>query len=140
MQCNHDNQPPGITQTRAGALVYRPARGAAHDLAWRLADTIKHALPAPAHHRIYVELGCRHYRRAAAQALQAAVDGGISIPTTLADNLTEWLRGYHGHTDQPRLTNLLARTKRHSGQETAVPVVRKSSVHSGGLVAPTSPP
>jgi hypothetical protein len=81
-------------------------------LGWLLVDTLKDQLPERALSGAYVHLGCRHYRRAIGEALQATAATGTAIPDVLAAEIACWLDAYDGHPDQERITQLLARTKR----------------------------
>lgn len=83
-------------------------------LGWALADTLKDQLPERALSGIFVHLGCRHYRRAIGEALQAAAATRIVIPDALAAEIACWLDAYDGHPDQERITHLLMRTKRRA--------------------------
>ncbi|WP_131814851.1 MULTISPECIES: hypothetical protein [Mycolicibacterium] len=86
--------------------------GPSEQLAWRLAESLLNSLSVQAKNLVFVQLGCRHYRRAIAEALQAAIHQQTPIPDDLATDLACWLRRYRGHTDQARIVELLARAPR----------------------------
>jgi hypothetical protein len=86
---------------------------ASETVAWLLADAVLPHAPQPDRHTVYIQLGCRHYRRAIAALLQVAVRQEISIPARLAAMLAAWLDAYRGHDDQPRLHRLVVEAMSH---------------------------
>jgi hypothetical protein len=100
-----------------------------HRLGWLVADTLKNVLPERTLSAIYMHLGCRHYRRAIAEALQSAVETGSAIPATLAREIANWLDAYDGHPDQERISELLAKVRRRCPPDGAA--VRHQP-HGGG--------
>lgn len=91
-------------------------------LAWLVAETLKTTLPDRCISVVYMNLGCRHYRRAIAHALQSAVETGTAVPDVLLGAIGNWLDAYDGHPEQERLRHLLARVRR----QIVVPTTRPS--------------
>lgn len=77
------------------------------DLAWRMADLLPARIPAADRHRIYVALGCRHFRHAIALCLQAAIADGGRLPVDLIDALNGWLMTLHPDAERAHLSALL---------------------------------
>jgi hypothetical protein len=107
VQRPHDD--PG---TDAQPVARRTDPVSSHRLGWLVIDALKDLLPERALPSIYMHLGCRHYRRAIAAALEASAATGTVIPDAVATEIACWLNAYAAHPDQQRLRRLLADARR----------------------------
>lgn len=78
------------------------------DMAWLLADAVKSRLSDYERTIVFVELGCGEGYLAIKRILTVLLSTRTPLPLAILSKLTDWLNGYRGSPEEPRLHTMLA--------------------------------
>jgi len=95
----------------AASSIYTPEQISDADMAWLLAIAADRCLKGHERTMTFVELGSGEYQRAIERIMVAVGTFRMALPTAVFDKLGNWLDGYVGSFDEPRLRTLLAEVR-----------------------------
>jgi hypothetical protein len=84
-----------------------PAVLSSDKLAWALVDLVAIHLKHEDKTAIYVELGCRHHRRAITRTLETCLQHRIIVPTSMINDVDAWRQAYDGHADERKIRGMI---------------------------------